>query len=71
MFKYLQDEIKRRALKDQAGPEFDEQIKNVANASMWASGIVVLYVGVDEVLKMPLAQDHEVVETLSLDGSYP
>jgi len=34
MFKYLQDEIKRRALKNQAGTEFDEEVKNVANSSM-------------------------------------
>ena len=34
MFKYLQDEIKRRALKNQSGTEFDDEVKNVANASM-------------------------------------
>jgi hypothetical protein len=34
VFKYIQDEIKRRALKNQAGTEFDEEIKNVANASL-------------------------------------
>ena len=34
MFRYIQDEIKRRALKNQAGTEFDDEIKNVANSSM-------------------------------------
>ena len=33
-FKTIQDEIKRRALKNQSGGEFDDEVKNVANTSM-------------------------------------
>lgn len=38
MFKYIQDEIKRRALKNQSGTEFDDEVKNVANASLLRLG---------------------------------
>ena len=34
MFKYLQDEVKCRAVKNQSGTEFDEEIKNIVNASL-------------------------------------
>ena len=34
MFRYIQDEIKRRALKNQAGTEFDDEVKNIANSSL-------------------------------------
>jgi len=33
-FKDLQDEVKRRALRNQAGTEYDEEIKNLINASL-------------------------------------
>lgn len=34
MFKYIQGEIKSRALRNQSGVEFDEEIKNLANSSL-------------------------------------
>lgn len=33
-FKDLQDEVKRRALRNQAGTEYDEEIKNLLNTSL-------------------------------------
>lgn len=35
VFKDLQDEVKRRALRNQAGDEYDEQIKNIINTSLF------------------------------------
>ena len=34
-FKDLQDEVKRRAIRNQSGPEYDEEIKNVINTSLF------------------------------------
>ena len=35
VFKDLQDEVKRRALRNQAGTEYDEETKNIINASLF------------------------------------